>query len=183
MIPFPRCQRDDHSRSMGLAPAAVCCGHLPASRQDVNTTRKGYSHALAGSSPSHALRGLVDECSLTKLGAGFGRRPFPHSHRARVSSPRSVIARFPPARGGCLPSVQGSRQISSGGLGRGAFVAAPAPRRFHTVPKISQHVLQDLADRSECHSVKSLSVCGWRGNTQSRERGQNLGTVSRPESH
>lgn len=136
--------------------------------------------------PVGVKRRFVSRLSLTDLPtlqlAGVRSRLFSHSHRARVSSPRSVIARIPPARGGCLSSLSGSRQISSGGPGRGAFVAALAPRRFHTFPKISHNVLQDLADRSECHSL-SLSVCGWRGNTQPQERGQNLGTVSRPESH
>lgn len=177
MTRFPRCQRDDHSRSMGLAPAAVCCGHLPASRQDVNTTSKGYSHALAGSSPSHALCGLVDGCSLTKLGAGFGRRPFPHSHRARVSSsPRSVIARRPvSARGGCLSSLSGSRQISRSGVllrqrvrrGGSAFVAAPTSPSLNT--KARENAVQSFAHVPENHGVKTLSVCGWRGNIQPRE--------------
>jgi hypothetical protein len=176
MLPLPRLQGDDHSRSMGLAPAAVRCGHLPASRQDVNTTRKGYSHALAGSSPSHAILGLVDGCSLTKLGAGFGRRPFPNSSSAEVSSSvLSAIAQPSTARGGCLSSLAGGRQISRCGFlprnrvrrGGSAFAAAPTSRPLNT--KARENAVQSFAHVPENHRRQSLSVCGWRGNTQPRE--------------
>lgn len=111
--------------------------------------------------PVGVKRRFVSRLSLTDLPtlqlAGVRSRLFSHSHRARVSSPRSVIARFPPARGGCLfPSLSGSRQISSGGPGRGAFVAALAPRRFQA----SQHFERQFSNAAERHrSYSCVAVC------------------------
>lgn len=144
---------------------------------------QGGAHVCpVGLKPMRAFGLSLTDLPTLQL-AGVRSRLFSHFSSAEVpSSGLSVIARFPPARGGCLSSLHGSRQISSAGRMERGFARSSVSRRFHTFPKISHHVLQDLADRSESH-FKSLSVCGWRGNTQPRERGQNLGTVSRPESH
>lgn len=177
MLPIPyqhqRWTRTERGNSWGMCAPILAADAMQGGSRVRPVGRDAHARAS----------GLSLLSSPCRLGAGFGRRPFPHSSSAEVSSSvLSVIAQPSTARGGCLSSLTGSRQISRGSAfrlsrcqrvrrGGSAFVAAPTSRPLTFQP--GHHVLQDITDVPENHSVKTLSVCRLSENDNTREAPEN----------